>query len=147
MLKADNFKRGGRLSRHFETTHHQQWSRGQGTDTSESCQTEKKGIHQNMFLRAKSQGMEVSPLQKQPNQFTEGNVLKNCALKVCDIVCLDKRQAFANIGLIRNIMARQVDELTADLQLRHRHCLAGDFNYRCTVKTNAFAQQQTFFEV
>ncbi|KAL0152417.1 hypothetical protein M9458_052140 [Cirrhinus mrigala] len=50
--------------------------------------------------------------------FTEGEFIKNCIEKVCDVVCPDKKQAFANIRLSRNTMARRVDELGTDLQIQ-----------------------------
>ena len=41
--------------------------------------------------------------------FTEGEFIKNCIEKVCDVVCPDKKQAFADISLSRNTVASRVD--------------------------------------
>ncbi|KAK0141889.1 General transcription factor II-I repeat domain-containing protein 2 [Merluccius polli] len=49
--------------------------------------------------------------------FTEGEFIKNCIEEVCDVVCPDKKQAFANISLSRNTVASWVDELASDLQI------------------------------
>lgn len=40
--------------------------------------------------------------------------------EVCGVVCLDKKQAFANICLTRYTMASRVDELACDLQIQFK---------------------------
>ena len=41
--------------------------------------------------------------------FPEGEFIKSCIEKVCNVVCPDKRQAFADISLSRNTVASRVD--------------------------------------
>ena len=61
---------------------------------------------QTVFVKAKSQGepavkasfIVVAEIAKAAQPFTEGEIVKNCMIKVCDIVCPDKRQAFLNVG-------------------------------------------------
>ena len=50
--------------------------------------------------------------------FTEGEFIKNCIAKVRNVVCPKKKQVFAAIGLSRNTVASQVDELAFDLQIQ-----------------------------
>ena len=47
--------------------------------------------------------------------FSEGEFVKTCMLKVVEIVCPEKRPAFANISLTRNTVADTISDLSADL--------------------------------
>lgn len=47
--------------------------------------------------------------------FSESEVVKTYVLKVAEIVCRDKRQAFANIILTRNTVADRISDLSTDL--------------------------------
>ena len=57
---------------------------------------------QTVFVKAKSQNeaavkanfIVVAEIAKAARPFTEGEFCKNCIIKVCDIVCPDKRQVF-----------------------------------------------------
>ena len=57
---------------------------------------------QTVFIKAKSLSeaavkarfILVAEIAKAARPFTEGEFVKNCMIKVCDIVCPDKRQAF-----------------------------------------------------
>lgn len=54
--------------------------------------------------------------------YSEGEFVKTCMLKAADVVCPDKRQAFANISLTRNTVAERISDLSANLdsQLKHK---------------------------
>ena len=41
--------------------------------------------------------------------------VKKCKIKVCDVVCPDKRQAFLNVSLSRNTVADRTCELATNL--------------------------------
>ena len=79
---------------------------------------------QTMFVKAKIQSdaavkasfIVAEEIAKSARPFTEGEFLKTCLLKVCDVVCPDKRQAFLNISLSRNTVADRVCELSTNLQ-------------------------------
>ena len=58
----------------------------------------------------------VAEIAKAPRPFTEEEFVKDCMIKVCDIVCPDKRQAFLNVSLSRNTVADCVCDLATDLQ-------------------------------
>lgn len=42
--------------------------------------------------------------------------MKNCMMKVCDVVCPDKTWVFANVSLSRNTVANRVCEMATDLK-------------------------------
>lgn len=55
-------------------------------------------------------------IAKSGRPFTEGEFLKNCMLKVCDILCPDKKPMLANVSLTRNTVADRVCEMATDLR-------------------------------
>ena len=54
--------------------------------------------------------------------FSDGEFVKNCMLKAAEVVCPEKRQAFANISLTRNTIADRISDLSAnvDNQLKEK---------------------------
>src|SRR4029434_10782661 len=88
---------------------------------------------QTVFVKAKSQSeaavkasfIVVAQIAKVSRPFTEGEFVKNCMIKVCDIVCPDKRQAFLNVSLSRNTVADCECDLatTADGKGRRFNCI------------------------
>ncbi|XP_061092579.1 protein FAM200A-like [Conger conger] len=97
---------------------------------------------QMFFTRAKSQSeaavkasfIVAEEIAKSARSFTEGEFLKSCMMKVCDVLCPDNRQILANVSLSRNTVADRVCEMATDLrtQLMERskdiiaYCLAVD---------------------
>lgn len=77
-----------------------------------------------MFSEAKAQRdaavkaslIEAEEMTESGRPHTEGDFLKKRVLKVSDVLCPDKRQAFSNVSLSRNTVADRVDELAIDLQ-------------------------------
>ena len=77
-----------------------------------------------VFVKSKSQReaavkanfIVVAEIAKAARPFTEGEFVKNCMIKVCDIVYPDKRQAFLNVSLSRNTFADCVCDLATNLQ-------------------------------
>lgn len=55
-------------------------------------------------------------IAKSARLFTEGDLIKNCMLKVCDEVCSDKSPLFLNVSLCRNTSAERVDQLPINLK-------------------------------
>lgn len=116
------------LRRHFETTHQQRYGAMDGEQRLQKVTELKRNIQQqqNMFNRGKTQSegavkasfIIAEEIAKSGKPFTEGEFVKNCMIKVCDVVCPDKQQAFANVSLTRNTMASRVDELASDLQMQ-----------------------------
>ena len=55
-------------------------------------------------------------IAKSGRPFTEGEFLKRCMMKVCDVLCSDKKQIFANVSLSRNTVTDQVCEMATDVK-------------------------------
>ena len=78
---------------------------------------------QTMFTKAKSQSeaavkasfIAVAEIAKSARPFNEGEFVKKCPIKVCDVMCPDKRQAFLNVSLSRNTVADRACELSTNL--------------------------------
>ena len=76
-----------------------------------------------MFTKAKSQSeaavkasfIVVAEIAKSPRPFNEGEFVKKCMIKVCDVVCPDKKQAFLNVILSRSTVADRACELATNL--------------------------------
>ena len=74
---------------------------------------------QTMFTKAKSQSeaavkasfIVVAEIAKSARPFNEGEFIKKCMIKVCDVVCPDKRQAFLNVSQSKNTVADRACEL------------------------------------
>jgi len=64
--------------------------------------------------------------------YCEGEFVKTCILKAAEIVCPEKRQAFANISLTRNTVAERISDLSANLdsQLRTKSNRLSRFRLR-----------------
>lgn len=79
---------------------------------------------QAMFTKAKSESeaavkasfIVAEEVAKSARPFTEGDFVKNCMLKVCDVVCPEKRQLFSNVSLSRNTVADRVNQLSTNLK-------------------------------
>ncbi|XP_062373410.1 general transcription factor II-I repeat domain-containing protein 2-like [Sardina pilchardus] len=114
------------LRRHYETRHQEKYKDMNIQQKLQKVVELKRSLvaQQTMFAKAKSQNdaalkasfVVVEEIAKSARPFTEGEFLKTCMLKVCDVVCPDKRQAFLNVSLSRNTVAHRVCELATDLQ-------------------------------
>ncbi|KAI7800955.1 putative general transcription factor II-I repeat domain-containing protein 2-like [Triplophysa rosa] len=47
--------------------------------------------------------------------FSEGEFVKKCMVKAAELVCPEKKQAFASISLSRNTVAERIEDLAGDL--------------------------------
>jgi len=113
------------IRRHYETEHHDKYK---DLDIKQKCQKVeemKRSLvsRQTMFTKATSQSeaavkasfIVAAEIAKSARPFTEGEFVKNCMMKVCDVVCPDKRQAFSNVSLSRNTVADRTCELATNL--------------------------------
>uniref|UniRef100_G3Q0J7 SPIN-DOC-like zinc-finger domain-containing protein n=1 Tax=Gasterosteus aculeatus TaxID=69293 RepID=G3Q0J7_GASAC len=68
----------------------------------------------------KYDGLQGQLRRDKINELLAG--LRRCMMKAAELVCPEKRQAFANISLARNTIAERISELSADLdsQLKQR---------------------------
>ena len=114
------------LRRHYETKHQDKYKHLDIKQKLHKVEELKRRLvsQQTVFVKAKSQSeaavkasfIVVVEIAKAARPFTEGEFVKNCMIKVCDIVCPDKRQAFLNVSLSRNTVADCVCDLATDLQ-------------------------------
>lgn len=54
-------------------------------------------------------------ITKSAQPLSEGEFLTKHTMKVCDLVCSEKKQAFSNVSLGRNTAADRTGELATDL--------------------------------
>ena len=54
-------------------------------------------------------------IAKRAKQFVEGEFVKDCMLKVAEIVCPDKQRAFQNVSLSRMTITRSIEEIDSDI--------------------------------
>ncbi|KAL0163337.1 hypothetical protein M9458_042733, partial [Cirrhinus mrigala] len=114
------------IRRHYETKHEDKYKDLNIQQKQQKVEELKKSLvsQQTMFKKAKSQSEAVvkasyivaEEIAKSARPFTEGEFLKSCMVKVCDVVCPDKKQAFLNVSLSRNTIADRVCDLATDLQ-------------------------------
>ena len=79
---------------------------------------------QTFFTKAKSQSeaavkasfILAEEIAKSARPFTEREFLKSCMIKVCDVLCSDKKQMFANVSFSRNTVADRVCEMVTDVK-------------------------------
>ena len=57
----------------------------------------------------------VAEIAKSARPFNEGEFVKKCMIKVCDVMCPDKRQAFLNVSLSGSTVADRACELATNL--------------------------------
>ncbi|XP_074488096.1 general transcription factor II-I repeat domain-containing protein 2-like [Sebastes fasciatus] len=114
------------VRRHYEAKHHDRYKHLDMKQRFQKVEELKRSLvsQQAMFTNAKSQSeaavkasfIVATEVAKSARPFTEGEFVKNCMMKVCDVVCPDKRQAFSNVSLSRNTVADRVRELATNLQ-------------------------------
>lgn len=57
----------------------------------------------------------AAEIAKANRPFSDGEFMKNCTLKVCDLVCPVKKQTFLNVSVSRNTVADRTCELATNL--------------------------------
>lgn len=70
----------------------------------------------------------AKPIAQHGKPFSDGDFIKQCLIKVPEIMCPEKVQEFNNVSLSRNTVVKQIEYLSANLrdQLRDKAC-AFDF--------------------
>ena len=112
------------IRRHYETKHQDKYKDLDMKQKLQKVEEMKRSLvsWQTMFTKAKSQSeaavkasfIEVAEIAKSAWPLMRESV-KKCMIKVCDVVCLDKRQAFLNVSLSRNAVADRACELATNL--------------------------------
>ena len=108
------------IRRHCETKHYEKYKDLDVKQKLQKMQEMKRSLvfHQTMFMKAKSKSeaavkaslIVAAEITKSAQPFNEGKFVKKCMVKVCDIVCLDKKQDFLNVNLSRNTVAERMCE-------------------------------------
>ena len=113
------------IRRHYETKHQDKYKDLDMEQKFQKVEEMKRSLvsRQTMFTKAKSQSeaavkasfIVVAEIAKSARPFNEEEFVKKCMIKVCDVVCQDKRQAFLNVSLSRNTVADRTCELATNL--------------------------------
>ena len=113
------------LRRHYETLHAVKYNNFQGHQRREKVNELLAGLkkQQSVFTHSreisdaavKASYLIANEIAVASKPFSEGEFVKTCMLKAAEIVCPEKRQAFANISLTRNTVADRISDLSADL--------------------------------
>ncbi|XP_058025772.1 general transcription factor II-I repeat domain-containing protein 2-like [Ahaetulla prasina] len=116
------------MRRHYETKHEDKYKHMDIQQKLKKVEEFKKVlmIKERLSRKAKSQSeaalkasfIVTEEIAKSGRPFTEGEFLKHCMIKVCDVLCPDQKQAFLNVSLSRNTVADQICELATDLQVQ-----------------------------
>ena len=112
------------LKRHFEKNHktYQQLVGEKKTQKIEKLQ--KKFFAQQLMFKKSNQESQVSThasygvayeSAKRGKPFLGEKFVKDCMLKVAEIVCPDKQRAFRNVSLSRMTITRKVEEIGSDI--------------------------------
>lgn len=83
---------------------------------------------------------EVTKLIAQHSKpFSDGDFIKQCLIKVTEIMCPEKVQDFNNVSLSRNPVVRRIKDLSANLklQLRDKACAFDFYSIACDESTDA----------
>ncbi|GAA6090000.1 general transcription factor II-I repeat domain-containing protein 2A-like [Tachysurus ichikawai] len=113
------------IRRHYETQHGEKYNRLHGELRRQKVNEMLVGLRkqQSVFPRSreasdsavKDSYLIACEIALASKPYCQGEFIKNCMLKAAEIVCPEKRQAFANISLTRNNVADRFSELSADL--------------------------------
>ncbi|KAK2856688.1 hypothetical protein Q5P01_005423 [Channa striata] len=124
------------VRRHYETKH-QSYASYTGAERAQK-------FKQMAASRQAQQHYEVAQLTAQHGKpFSDGDFIKQCLIKVTEVMCPEKVQDFNNVCLSRNTVVRRIEDLSANLklQLREKACAFDFYSIACDESTDA----QIFF--
>ncbi|CAL9692766.1 unnamed protein product [Knipowitschia caucasica] len=120
------------IRRHYETHHSKKYDGLQGQLRRDKINELLAGLRkqQSTFIKSrevseaavKASYLIASEIALASKPYSDGDFVKRSMMKAAELVCPEKRQAFANISLTRNTIAERISELSADLdsQLKRR---------------------------
>uniref|UniRef100_A0A3P9DNK1 SPIN-DOC-like zinc-finger domain-containing protein n=1 Tax=Maylandia zebra TaxID=106582 RepID=A0A3P9DNK1_9CICH len=137
------------IRRHYETKHQEKYKDLDMTQRRRKAEEMKRSFvsQQTMFKKAISQSeaavkasfVVAAEIAKSARPFSEGEFVKSCMMKVCDVVCPEKKQAFSNVSLSRNtVMVHQCGQRSGLVgrvreKMRAENC-AGELTvYHCII--------------
>lgn len=113
------------IRRHYETQHGEKYNSLQGELRKQKVNEMMVRLRkqQSVFTRSqeasdaavKASFVIASQIALASKPYSDGEFDKNCMLTAAEIVCPEKRHAFANISLTRNTVADRISEQSADL--------------------------------
>ena len=113
------------IRRHYETKYYEKYKDLDVKQKLQKVQKIKRSLvsQQTMFMKEKSRSeaalkasfIVAAEIEKSSRPFYEGEFVKKCMVKVCDIVSPDKKQDFLNVSLSRNTVVENVCELSTNL--------------------------------
>ncbi|XP_037124343.1 general transcription factor II-I repeat domain-containing protein 2A-like [Syngnathus acus] len=113
------------IRRHYETHHKDKYDHLKGQIRKDEINKLVAGLkkQQSAFTRSRdiadgavrASYIIANELVQASKPFADGEFVKTCMLKAAEVVCPEKRPAFANISLTRNTVADRVTELSSDL--------------------------------
>lgn len=116
------------IRRHYQTIHGDKYKKYTGKLREEKVLELIRGLkkQQSIFAQArhvndaavKASYVIATEIALASKPYSEGEFVKNCMLKAAELVCPEKRQAFANISLSRNTIAERIDELSENLNVQ-----------------------------
>ncbi|KAL2083019.1 hypothetical protein ACEWY4_020792 [Coilia grayii] len=113
------------IKRHYET-HSEKYSKYTGQHRMEKLNELSSSLQKQQAVFSKCRDTHEGAVKasyiiawdiaKESKPFSEGPFVRNCMLKAAELVCPEKRQAFANISLSRPTITERVEELSGDLK-------------------------------
>lgn len=113
------------LKRHYSTKHADHYDKYRGDEREKTALQLRKGLtlQQNLFQKGKKESEAAvlasyavsEMIAKAGKPFTDGEFLKDCILKVSEIMCPEKRSLFSNISLSANTVVERIVELANDI--------------------------------
>lgn len=90
--------------------------------------------------RKTPQQQAMKSLNSLPSKpFADGEFIKQCLIKVAEVMCPEKLQDFNNVSLSRNTTVRRIEDLATNLkdQLRDKACAFEFYSIACDESTDA----------
>ena len=113
------------IRRHYETHHKGKYKHYKGQQRKDEINKLMAGLNkqQSTFTRSRdiadgavrASYLIANELVRASKPYSDGELVKTCMLKAAEVVCPEKRPAFANISLSRNTVADRVADLSSDL--------------------------------
>uniref|UniRef100_A0AAR2IK74 SPIN-DOC-like zinc-finger domain-containing protein n=1 Tax=Pygocentrus nattereri TaxID=42514 RepID=A0AAR2IK74_PYGNA len=104
------------LRRRYETKHQDNLKDLNAEQKIQKVEELKKKLTFQQDAAVKASFIVVKEIAQAARPFTEGEFLKSCMIKVCNVVCPDKKQILANLSPSRNTAADRVCEMATDLR-------------------------------
>ncbi|XP_066976073.1 general transcription factor II-I repeat domain-containing protein 2-like [Macrobrachium rosenbergii] len=113
------------VRRHYDTNHAQVYKKYSGKARDDKVEELEQSLKQQQSLfknvrhvsdaAVKASYIISNEIAASSRPFTEGDFVKKCMLLTADVICPDKRQAFANVSLSRNTIAERINEIAEDI--------------------------------